>query len=57
MVENESAIIDFQAELNKLNLRMEQVQVNENIIEREAALNALMEEYWFVDALLAEILK
>lgn len=57
MVENESTITDYQAELHKLNLRMEQVQVNENIIEREAALNTLMEEYWFVEALLAELLK
>lgn len=57
MVENESVITDYQAELNELNLRMEQVQANENIIEREEALNALMEDYWFVEALLAELLK
>lgn len=56
MKENEGTVASYAAELDTLALRIEQAQVNENVIEREATLDFLMEEYWLVEALLADLL-
>lgn len=55
MKENEFTIADYQTELADLSQCIEQAQMNENIIEREAALDDLMEAYWLVEALLADL--
>lgn len=55
MIESEGTVAIYQAELNELSFRIEQAQANENVIEREAALDFLMEEYWLIEALLADL--
>lgn len=57
MKELESTSTDYLTELADLSHLIELAQLNENVIEREARLNFLMEEYWWVEALLADLRK